>query len=38
LEYFMAIWYNVLAFGIVFGHVVYLSHFGNFGPRKIWQP
>jgi hypothetical protein len=38
LEYFMAIWHNVWQFGIVCGHLVYFSHFGMFGPRKIWQP
>jgi hypothetical protein len=33
-------------FGIIYGrlvyvvcsHWVYVSHFGMFGPRKIWQP
>jgi hypothetical protein len=25
-------------FGTVCGHLVYFSHFGIFGPRKIWQP
>jgi hypothetical protein len=34
----MAIWYNLWPFSIVCGHLVYLSHFGMFGPRKIWQP
>jgi hypothetical protein len=34
----MAIWYNLWPFGIVCGHLVYFSHFGMFGPRKIWQP
>jgi hypothetical protein len=38
LEYFMAIRYNLWLFGIVCGHLVYFSHFGMFGPRKIWQP
>jgi hypothetical protein len=38
LEYFMAIWYNLWQFGIVCGHLVYFSHFGMFGQRKIWQP
>jgi hypothetical protein len=38
LKYLMAIWYNLLHFGIVCGHSVYFSHFGMFGPRKIWQP
>jgi hypothetical protein len=37
-EYFMAIWYNLWQFGIVCGHLVHFSHFGTFGPRKIWQP
>jgi hypothetical protein len=31
LEYFTAIWYILLQFGI-------FSRFGMFGPRKIWQP
>jgi hypothetical protein len=35
---FMAIWNNLWTFGIVGGHLVYISHFGMFGPRKIWQP
>jgi hypothetical protein len=38
LEYFTAIWYNLWPFGIVCGNLVYFSHFGMFGPRKIWQP
>jgi hypothetical protein len=38
LEYFTAIWYNLLPFGIVCDHLVYFLHFGMFGPRKIWQP
>jgi hypothetical protein len=38
LEYFMAIWHNVWQLGIICGHLVYFSHFGMFGPRKIWQP
>jgi hypothetical protein len=38
LEYFTAIWYNLLPFGIVCGHLVYFLRFGMFGPRKIWQP
>jgi hypothetical protein len=38
LEYFMAIWHNAWQFGIVCGRLVYFSHFGMFGPRKIWQP
>jgi hypothetical protein len=38
LEYFTAIWYNFGLFSIVCGHLVYLLHFGMFGPRKIWQP
>jgi hypothetical protein len=37
-KYFIAIWDNLLQFGIVCGHLVYISHFGMFGPRKIWQP
>jgi hypothetical protein len=35
---FNAIWYNILPFGIVCGHLVYFSHFGMFGPSIIWQP
>jgi hypothetical protein len=38
LEYFTAIWYNLWTFGIICGHLVYISRFGMFGPRKIWQP
>jgi hypothetical protein len=34
----MAIRNNLWQFGIVCGHLVYFSHFGMFGPRKIWQP
>jgi hypothetical protein len=34
----MTIWNNMRPFGIVRGHLVYFSHFGMFGPRKIWQP
>jgi hypothetical protein len=43
--YFMTIWNNLRPFGIIYGnngivcgHLVYFSHFGMFGPRKIWQP
>jgi hypothetical protein len=36
-EYFMVTWHNVWQFGIVCGHLVYFSHFGMFGPRKIWN-
>jgi hypothetical protein len=35
---FSAIWYNLSPFVINCGHSVYFSHFGMFGPRKIWQP
>jgi hypothetical protein len=38
LVYFMTIWYNLWPFGLVCGHLVYFSHFGTFGARKIWQP
>jgi hypothetical protein len=38
LEYFSAIWYIFLQFGIACGRLVYFSRFGMFGPRKIWQP
>jgi hypothetical protein len=38
LEYFTATWYNLWLFGIVCCDLVYFSHFGMFGPRKIWQP
>jgi hypothetical protein len=34
----MAIWYNLWQLVTVGGHLVYFSHFGIFGPRKIWQP
>jgi hypothetical protein len=36
LEYFGII-YGRLAY-VVCGHLLYLSRFGMFGPRKIWQP
>jgi hypothetical protein len=36
LEYFMAIWYNLLPFVIVSGQLLFFSKFGLFGPRKIW--
>jgi hypothetical protein len=35
LEYFMAISYNSEPFYIVCGRLVFSSHFGMFGPRKI---
>jgi hypothetical protein len=38
LEYFWIIWYILWPFGIVCGHLVYISRFGMFVPRKIWQP
>jgi hypothetical protein len=38
LEYFSIIWYNLWPFGIVCGPFAHFSHFGMFGPRKIWQP
>jgi hypothetical protein len=38
LEYFTSIWHKLWPFGIVYGHLVYCSHFGMFGRRKIWQP
>jgi hypothetical protein len=38
LVYFMTIWNilfkNMVIFGIVWGHLVYLSNFGTFGPKK----
>jgi hypothetical protein len=37
-EQFRAIWYNLLQFSIVCGHLLYFSQFGMFGPRKIWHP
>jgi hypothetical protein len=37
-DHFLAIWYNLWPFAIVSGHSVYSSHFGMYGPRKIWQP
>jgi hypothetical protein len=36
-EYFTAIWYILWQIGIVCTHLVHCSHFGMFGPRKIWQ-
>jgi hypothetical protein len=39
---FMTIWIISQPFGILYvkgivcGHLVYLSHFGIFGPSKIW--
>jgi hypothetical protein len=38
LEHLTYIWYNQWPFGIVCGPLVHFSHFGVFGPRKIWQP
>jgi hypothetical protein len=38
LEHFMAIWYNLWPFGILCGHLLHISQFVMFGPRKIWQP
>jgi hypothetical protein len=38
LEYFTDICYNLWPFVIICDHLVYFSHFGMFGPRKIWQP
>jgi hypothetical protein len=45
LVYFKTIWNILWPFGIIYdrlhstvcGHLVYFSHFGMFGPRKIWQ-
>jgi hypothetical protein len=37
LVYFMAIWYYSWPFGILCGLLLYVSHFGMFGPRKIWE-
>jgi hypothetical protein len=40
----MTIWLILLPFVIFYGsmysvcHLLYFSHFGMFGPRKIWQP
>jgi hypothetical protein len=44
--YFMITWnvlwpfgiHNLWQFGIGCGHLAYFSHFGMFGPGKIWQP
>jgi hypothetical protein len=43
--YFITIWNfyghlvnNLWLFGILCGDLVYFSHFGMFGARKIWQP
>jgi hypothetical protein len=30
--------YNLWQFGTACSHLVHFSHFGMFGPRKIWQP
>jgi hypothetical protein len=38
LEYFTAIASILQPFGLVCGHLIYFSHFGMFGTRKIWQP
>jgi hypothetical protein len=38
LEYMTAIWYILWQSVIVCSHLVHISHFGMFGPRKIWQP
>jgi hypothetical protein len=38
LEFFTAVWYNLLPLGTVRGHLVYFSQFGRFKQRKIWQP
>jgi hypothetical protein len=38
LKYFTAVWYNLWPSGKVCGHLLHFSHFGMFGPRKIWQP
>jgi hypothetical protein len=35
---FMTIWSRLRPFLIYYGHSVYFSRFGMFGPRKIWQP
>jgi hypothetical protein len=37
-EQFTAVWYILRSFGTVCVHLVYFSHFGMFGTRKIWQP
>jgi hypothetical protein len=34
----MAIWYNVWMFGVVCGPLIYISRFGMFRQREIWQP
>jgi hypothetical protein len=46
LVYFMTIWNILRPCDIIYGrliyivceHRVYISRFGMFGPRKIWQP
>jgi hypothetical protein len=35
---FKAMWYNLWPFDIICEDLVYISRFGMFGPRKIWQP
>jgi hypothetical protein len=37
-DYFTAIWYILLPFGIFYGYLVYVSPFWYAVPRKIWQP
>jgi hypothetical protein len=36
--YFMTIWNILLPFDVVCCPLVYISRFGIFGPKKIWQP
>jgi hypothetical protein len=38
LEYFMTTCNILRPIGVIYGRLVYYSHFGMFGPRKIWQP
>jgi hypothetical protein len=35
---FNAVWCTLWSFGIFCGPLVYISQFGHFVPRKIWQP
>jgi hypothetical protein len=38
LEYFMAIWYNLWPFGIVFGHLVYFPNLACLDHEKSGNP
>jgi hypothetical protein len=38
LEYLTAIWYNLLPFGVVCGHLVYFPRFGMLHQEKSGNP